>query len=106
MNTLTTTDNTILVKAELSKSFPIVAVFRYTLGGEERASIGINVSMDEKQTWSNGIFENSRHAKFMLNSDGKLELLCKNRTAKFRAGKVKDINHAIARIREWKEKEV
>lgn len=101
MNTLTTIENTHLVKTELSKSFPIVAVFRYTLGGEERASIGINVSLDEKQTWNYGIFENSRHAKFMLSYTGKLELLCKNRTAKFRAGKVKDIHHAIKRITEW-----
>lgn len=106
MNTLTTTENTIHVKNELDKNFPLVAVHRYTLGGEERASIGISVSKDERKTWSNGIFENSRFARFMLDSDGRLKLLCSHGVAKFRSGKVKDINHAITRIREWKEKEV
>lgn len=98
---LTTPENVNLLKTELLKSFPVVGVNRYTLGGEENASLGIVISLDPRETWANGILENSRYAKFMLNADGGLSRISGWNTPKFRAGKVKDLNHAITRLKEW-----
>ena len=39
----------------------------YSLGGPNRASLAIYLSLDYK----GGIFENSQHAKLMLNTDGR-----------------------------------
>jgi hypothetical protein len=101
MNTLTTIDNGNQAQAELAKVFPFARATRYTLGGEERASIAFTVSKDDKATWANGILENSRYAKFMLDSDGSLKMLASWNVPKFRASKVKDINHALKRLNDW-----
>lgn len=101
MNTITTIENGTLAYDELAKVFPFANVTRYTLGGEARASLGFTVSKDDRKDWANGILENSSYAKFMLDSDGSLKLLSGWKVAKFRAGKVKDINHALKRITDW-----
>ena len=52
------------------KTFPFFNVHISTLGGENRASIIITLSLDKKSDWSNGIFENSRYCRFYI-SNGK-----------------------------------
>lgn len=49
-------------------SFPYVRAHVSTLGGEDRASVLVTVSLDPKETWSNGILENSRYAKLAFHS--------------------------------------
>ena len=44
-----------------------------TLGGVTRAAVIINVSLDPKSKWPNGILQNSRHAMFHLGRNGVLE---------------------------------
>lgn len=102
MSMITTKENQEFLKTTLSKDFPFVSTNRYTLGGEQNASIGITISNDVREKWTNNILENSSFAKFMLDSDGKIQMLCSYKTPKFRASKVKDIQHAIDRIQQWK----
>jgi hypothetical protein len=103
MNTLTTIENVTLVQDALSKVFPYVNVSRMTLGGEDRASIYINVSKQPKDAWNNKIFQNSPFAQFSLQADGTLERFCGYNTPKLRKSKVKDIQHMIAKLTEWNQ---
>ena len=91
------------VKTELEKLFPYTCVQRSTLGGEERASLLFAVSFDSKEDWYNGILENSRYAKFYI-CEGRIEMFSCGKVPKFRAGKIKSIEHALKRIKTWKEK--
>ncbi len=45
-------------------SLPYVKAYVSSLGGEERSSVMVTVSLDPRDTWTNGILENSRYAKF------------------------------------------
>ncbi len=101
MNTLTTTENVTIVQEALAKVFPYVSVTRMNLGGDERASIYINVSKQPKEAWNNKIFQNSPFAQFSLHADGTLERFCGYNTPKLRKSKVKDIQHMIAKLTEW-----
>ncbi len=44
-----------------------------SLGGPENVSVIFTVSADPKESWSNGILENSRYGKFYLHNDGDVE---------------------------------
>lgn len=79
---------------------PYVKVQRSTLGGEERATLIVTVSLDASETWSYGIFENSRYAKFHL-VNGSLELFTGGGWSKFRKQKAASINVAAAKIIKW-----
>jgi hypothetical protein len=70
-----------------------------TLGGVSQASIIIKLSLDKKEDWSNGIFQNSRYSMFHLSRDGTLEQFSKSyRVDKFRKCRVKSIQEAISKI--------
>lgn len=90
------------LQAELQKAFPYANVTRSTLGGENRASLLITVSADKRETWSHGILENSRYAKFHL-SNRKVECISRNRRYWLAARKstVRDVNHAATKIIAW-----
>jgi predicted kinase len=49
---------------------PYVAASLSTLGGEERATIMLAISLDPRETWTNGIYENSRYLRFSLGRNG------------------------------------
>ena len=99
-----------IIKKKIKAPFVNAAVT--TLGGADRPSIGINISLDDKSKWKNNIFHNSRYMVFMLDWNGKLKLLTagdidshterpsydrKNRI-KFRQATVKSIDDAINKI--------
>lgn len=83
-----------------SPLLPFVLVRRSALGGEDRASLLIAVSLDLKNSWSNGIFENSRYRRFHL-INGKLETFGGYNTPKFRTCSVKSVKHAVEKILAW-----
>jgi hypothetical protein len=103
MNTLTTIENVTLVQDALAKVFPYVNVSRQRLGGDERATLYINVSKQPKDAWTNKIFQNSDFAMFSLQADGTLERFCGYNTPKLRKSKVKDIQHMIDKLTEWNQ---
>jgi len=82
----------LLVKA------PYVASQITRLGGH--TSICVTVSFDLRSTWPNGILENSRYAKFLIDSDGTVEHFSGS-LPKFRKCKVVDVEAVAAKINKW-----
>ncbi len=96
-------DKQTIHQALLARSPNIKQVFAnlYTLGGADKASIGITIGFDDKETWASGIFDNSAHRKFMLDTDGTLEELSGWKTLRFRKCKVKSVEDAISKLVKW-----
>jgi hypothetical protein len=82
---------------------PVIKVGVSTLGGNERASGTIHLSLDEKEDWQNNIFQNSRYGIFMIWHDGKMELSSKSHElpVKFRKSKYKTADDIAAKINKW-----
>lgn len=74
-----------------------------TLGGKERPSITITVSLDERGDWANGILHNSRYTMFHLGYDGVLEqfAVCYRLPKKFRKSRVTSVGQAIEKINKY-----
>lgn len=90
------------VSATLSKRPGWFSTQIMTLGGESRASLIITVSLDARETWNNGILENSRYAKFYLGTtDNKLEMISGHGGAKFRKCSVKTPEELAIKIDSW-----
>ncbi len=62
---------------ELVSKFPHSRAYISTLGGEKNASILITVGLDKRETWANGIFENSRYVRYHIDRNSKgVEIEC------------------------------
>jgi len=73
-----------------------------TLGGENRASTIITVSLDPKSAWTNGVLQNSRYALFSVHpADGTIELFSGSGIPKFRKAQFKTPAEAVAKIEAW-----
>jgi hypothetical protein len=85
--------------------FPWINVDRSTLGGEDRASLFIKVSLNPKETWQNRIVENSRWALFGVQG-GKLYMVAGSydRIPRFRKVDAKSITNIVNKLMTWKEK--
>lgn len=67
-------------------------------------SIFINVSLDDKETWLNSIYQNSRYAQFSIHQDMKLEMISRHfKTPKHRKCKVDSVEKIAAKIKAWAE---
>ena len=67
-------------------------------------SIFINVSLDDRETWMNGIYQNSLYSQFAIHSDMKLEQISKHyKLPKHRKCKVDSIAKISAKIKAWAE---
>lgn len=82
-------------------SLPYVSVNFSTLGSIEKASILVTISKQTREEWKNGILENSSYRMFHLQHDLRLESFSGYNTNKFRAGKVKSVEHAIEKLKNW-----
>lgn len=81
---------------------PYLKTAIYTLGGQDRPSVGVDISLDPKPEWKNGIFENSRYGKFMINvQESYIELLSRYGVEKFRKTKFRNANDAVAKLNNW-----
>lgn len=95
------------VVRELQKGIkaPFVAVRKSELGGKDKVSIIITISLDAKKDWANGIIQNSRLVRFYLENDGVLEMFNRSSllrgTKKFRKTKVKNVNDVISKINKY-----
>lgn len=80
-----------------------VSVQFSTLGGAHNASIMILVCLEPRTTWSNGILQNSKYARFALHSrENRVELFSGGlRTLKFRKAQIKTVEDAAAKIQKW-----
>ena len=87
-----------LLKQRLGDKFYYL-VYYSDLGGADRASLMINTSLDKKEDWFNGYYQNSRFAYFALWDDSKIELLAKLHTMpKMRKCKIKTLEDAADKI--------
>lgn len=53
---------------------PVVSAYISRLGGADRPSVMLFVGLDPRETWMNGIAENSRYFKMSIDSDGEMEV--------------------------------
>jgi hypothetical protein len=70
----------------------------YELGGPDHVAIGISFSIDPREEWSNGIFENSRYAQFMLENDGTLKHLAGKGIGRMRLTRTKSVDDVIDKL--------
>ena len=93
------------IKKDLLKNIkaPFVNVKISTLGGDDRTSIILNLSLDDKKDWPNGILQNSRYAMFHINADGVIEQFTKSFSIKkkFRKSKFKNISNITKKINKY-----
>src|ERR1035437_2833216 len=85
---------------------PFVSAQISTLGGVNRPSVMLAISIEPKENWKNGIFENSKYLRFHITSDGIIELFTKQYTIpeKFRKTRFTNIDDAITKIKTYVEK--
>lgn len=67
------------------------------LGGQH---LFVTVALDKRSDWANGILENSRYAKFLIDPDGTVENFSGS-LPKFRKCKVADVDALAAKINAW-----
>ena len=67
-------------------------------------SVFINVSLDDRETWAYGIYQNSAYAQFAIHNDMKLEMISHHyKTPKHRKCKVDSIAKIVSKIKVWAE---
>lgn len=90
-------------KIEKEINAPVVETSISTLGGKDRSSIMISISLDPKNEWPNNIFQNSRYMQFSLDYEGILEQFTKSYKIekKFRKARPKSIEDAIKKINNY-----
>ena len=78
-----------------------LAVYQSALSNED--SITIQVSLDKKEDWSNGIFQNSRYGAFLVDDRGVLELAAQSYKlpVKLRKSRVKSTKDIVNKINKW-----
>lgn len=86
---------------------PYVNASVSSLGGKERPSVMLQISLDPKNTWTGGIYHNSRGAMFDIDYMGTIDqhylsLHPESRPwSKFRKAKYKTHDEAIKKINTW-----
>jgi len=69
------------------------------LGGKENVALMIRLSLDKKETWEYGIFENSKYYHFHIDNYGSIENFSNShRVKKVRKKRVKNLTEAIEYI--------
>ena len=87
------------------KAIPAIKVFHVDVSRLGPVpSIIIKVGLDERDTWINGIFQNSRHAMFSIHGDMKLEMFTCWSVPKFRKCSVNGVDAIIRKLTLWTEK--
>ena len=72
-----------------------------TLGGADNACIMLNISLDKKETWQNGIFQNSRYYQCSIDNKGVVENFSGSyRVKKIRKKTVKTLQEGFDYINE------
>jgi hypothetical protein len=84
-------------------TIPHYSVSLSTLGGAERATIIIKVSLDTKDTWENGIFHNSRYSMFSLHGGKMEQFSLQSQLPKFRKCNC-SVDDVVNKIMKWSEK--
>ncbi len=83
---------------------PYVSATTSTLGGS--TAVMVRISFDAKDTWANGIIQNSRMANFSVRPDGTIEQFSRSHklSEKFRKTKAKSADDVVAKLRAYAAK--
>ena len=84
--------------------FPYMKGQVSTLGGVNRSSIMFRVSLQSKDKWKNGIFENSPYAHISIDYNGVMEMFSGCLQPKLRKKRIKGVNEIIAQLHMWGER--
>jgi hypothetical protein len=81
-----------------------------TLGGPDRPSVSVTFAFDPRETWINGILENSKYAKILVhfNTDGtgKIAACGSWKVTPIRQAKVKNIDDAFVKLQKWADAQI
>ena len=78
---------------------PFIQASVSTLGGKERPSVMVKISLDPKSEWKGGIYQNSRYAQFHFDYEGTIEKFSGYGLSKrFRKTKFKTPEEAIKKL--------
>jgi hypothetical protein len=92
-------DNLSILK-DLISQIPTIKYFSvYTMCLGSIPSIFVDVSLDEKDTWINGIFQNSRFAQFAIHEDMKITKI--SGKGKSRKTAIKSFNSISNQLIKW-----
>jgi RNA-splicing ligase RtcB len=83
---------------------PFANVQLSTLGGAQNAAVMVMLSLDPKEKWANGIFQNSRYMGFHLSLNGTMEQFSLTHTLrgkKFRKTRVKSMDEFVDKINKY-----
>jgi hypothetical protein len=83
---------------------PVIEIQLSKLGGDANAALMISLSLDPKESWPNGIYQNSRYLQFSLERNGELECFAGKRSpngTKFRKTHAKSISDVIVKINSY-----
>lgn len=85
---------------------PVAKASYSTLGGERDSSILLALSIDPKESWGNGIYENSRYMRFHIQQDGVIEQfrISHKIPLKFRKVRAKSMDDVVAKINAYLSK--
>jgi hypothetical protein len=68
------------------------------LGGKDNVSIMLAVSIEAKENWKYGIFENSNYRRFSIDNDGTVENFTTSGLDKVRKFTAKSVDDLIERL--------
>lgn len=102
-----TVESADILLAELKRQInaPYVGGYKSTLGGAHRVSLLLVVSLDPRETWQNGILENSRYTKLSIYVDGTIEDISGHGMTRFRKSRAKSFDDVINKINKWIDKQ-
>jgi len=81
---------------------PFVQASVSTLGGQHRPTVMLKVSLEPKNEWQNGIYQNSNYSQFQITHDGNIEQFSSwGMSKKFRKAKFKTIDDALKKINDY-----
>lgn len=103
MNPLFTVGRTGTYLYGLTIRAPYVRASVSTLGGDERATVMLTISLTRQDAWPYGILQNTQYANFSIERDGTIEHFSGS-LPKFRKRKVKSLADAARAINAWIEK--
>lgn len=82
---------------------PHVGANKSALGGKEQTSILLGISLDQKDTWPNGIYDNSRYVRIHIFNSGVVELISSSYKIpkKLRKFTAKSVDDLIAKLNKY-----
>ncbi len=85
---------------ESKVKLPVVKASVSKLG--DQPSVSGVLGFEPRDSWANGILENSKHAKFIFHfSDMTLQIVTSHKTEKMRKTKFKDPQDGLAKLDKW-----